>query len=520
MPGKRGDHDIKVGVRYNYTELERVSQINENGTFRFNTNSPFDAANPRTYPERLTIRTGTFNEFIKNHTYEAFVQDKWKIGHNTTLSIGLRYDLEVIPLDETDNPLFPAGDKNYPVDKNNFSPRVGFSHSLDDAGKTVVRAGYGMFYNRTILGAIDDTMEFGKYTTSAVVQYPTNAADPGPGSGQFPTNPFLVNGPVVNRALLEQTYPPGVPVKNNGNVIFDSPDRQVPYAHQMTAGFARQLGASMAVNVDYIRMINKDMFLARNLNPAVRVDTSRTGALVRVDAFGVLDEQYAQQVWVMENTGESEYDGLNLSLEKRYSNNWSGRVSYSLSKSRGTAENQADRNLYQVLTEMNLDQWRGPSQVDRTHVLSIGARTEIPKTKGVTLSTTIRYMSGAPFTIYNSNVDVDRNGELEDPVPAGTYSGTAADSLTDVEFDGNRNGARGPDIFQADLRAGWRGRLGGSRVIEIFFDAFNITNRANFENPVLANRDMRTPGNFLVLTNLYGGGGFPRQAQLGVRFEF
>jgi Carboxypeptidase regulatory-like domain len=520
VPGKRGDHDIKVGVRYNYTELERVSQINENGTFRFNTNSPFDAANPRTYPERLTIRTGTFNEFIKNHTYEAFVQDKWKIGHSTTLSIGLRYDLEIIPLDETDNPLFPAADKNYPVDKNNFSPRVGFSHSLDEAGKTVVRAGYGMFYNRTILGAIDDTMEFGKYTTSAVVQYPTNAADPGPGSGQFPTNPFLVNGPVVNRALLEQSYPPGVPVKNNGVVIFDSPDRQVPYAHQMTAGFARQLGASMAVNVDYIRMINKDMFLARNLNPAVRVDTSRTGALVRVNAFGVLDEQYAQQVWVMENTGESEYDGLNLSLEKRYSNNWSGRVSYSLSKSRGTAENQADRNLYQVLTEPNLDQWRGPSQVDRTHVLSIGARTEIPKTKGVTLSTTIRYMSGAPFTIYNSNVDVDRNGELEDPVPAGTYSGTAADSLTDVEFDGNRNGARGPDIFQADLRAGWRGRLGGSRVIEVFFDAFNITNRANFENPVLANRDMRTPGNFLVLTNLYGGGGFPRQAQLGVRFEF
>ena len=291
LPGKKGDHDLKFGVRYNYTELERVSQINENGTFRFNTDLPFDAANPRTYPERLTIRTGTFNEFIKNHTYEGFAQDKWRIGQNTTLSIGLRYDLEIIPLDEADNPLFPASDKNYPVDKNNFSPRVGFSHSLDDAGKMVVRAGYGRFYNRTILGAIDDTMEFGKYTTSNVVQFPNNAADPGPGSGQFPTNPFLVNGPVVNRALLEQLYPPGVAVKNNGVVVFDSPDRQVPYADQFTAGFARQLGASMAVNVDYIRMMNRDMFLARNLNPAVRVDTSRTGALVRVDAFGVLDEQ-------------------------------------------------------------------------------------------------------------------------------------------------------------------------------------------------------------------------------------
>ena len=68
IPGKKGDHDVKFGVRYNYTELERVSQINENGTFTFNTDLPFDPANPRTYPERLTIRMGTFNEFIKNHT--------------------------------------------------------------------------------------------------------------------------------------------------------------------------------------------------------------------------------------------------------------------------------------------------------------------------------------------------------------------------------------------------------------------------------------------------------------------
>jgi hypothetical protein len=520
LPGKKGDHDVKFGVRYNYTELERVSQINENGTFRFNTDAVFDPANPRTYPERLTIRTGTFREFIKNHTYEAFAQDKWRLGQNTTLSIGVRYDLEVIPLDETDNPLFPANDKNYPVDKNNFSPRVGFSHSLDDAGKMVVRAGYGRFYNRTILGAIDDTMEFGKYTESNVVQFPTNAADPGPGNGQFPTNPYLVNGPVVNRDLLEQSYPRGVPVKNNGVVVFDAPDRQVPYADQFTTGFARQLGGSMAVNVDYVMMRNRDMFLARNLNPGVRVDTSRTGAVTRVDAYGVLGEPYAQQVWVMENTGKSDYDALNLSLEKRYSNSWSGRISYSLSKSRGTAENQADRNTYQFLTDPTLDLWEGPSQVDRRHVLSMGARTEIPKTKGVTLSTTIRYMTGAPFTIYNSAVDVNRNGELEDPVAAGTYSGTALDSLQNVEFDGKRNGARGPDIFQADVRAGWRRRMGGSRVYEVFLDIFNITNRANFDNPVLANRDLRTPANFLVLTNLYGGGGFPRQAQLGMRFEF
>lgn len=519
LPGKKGDHDVKFGFRYNYTTLKRVSQINQNGTFSFNTDLPFDPANPRTYPERFSVRTGEFDEFIKNHTYEAFAQDKWKVRPNTTLSLGLRYDLERIPIDETGNPLFGAGRK-YPVDKNNFGPRLGFTHAIDDAGKSVIRGGYGIFYNRSILGAVDDSLEFGKFTTSAVVTFPTNAADPGPSRGQFPTDPFLVNGPFVNRARLNQLFPSGAPVKNDGVVIFDSPDRKQPYAHQFTVGFVREVAASLAVHVDYIRMMNRDMFLARNLNPAVRVDTSRTGALTRVDAFGVLGEPFKQQVWVMENNGKSNYDALNLSLEKRYSRSWSGRVSYSLSSSRGTAENQADRNTYQFLTDPNLDLFRGPSSVDRRHILSIGARTEVPKSGGVALSTTIRYMSGAPFTIFSSAVDVNRNGELDDPVPAGTYSGTARNALQNVEFDGKRNGARGPSYFQADVRAGWHRRIQGGKTLEVFLDIFNITNRANFDNPVNANRDARTPANFLVLTNLFGGGGFPRQAQFGVRLAF
>jgi Carboxypeptidase regulatory-like domain len=518
VPGKKGDHDMKFGFRYNYTELKRVSQVNSNGTFRFNTDLPFDPTNARTYPERFTIRTGTFNELIKNHTYEAFAQDKWRVNPRTTIGLGVRYDLELIPIDETGNPLFKTN--NYPVDKNNISPRVNFTHTLDDAGKSLVRGGYGIFYNRTILGAVDDTLEFGKLTTSAVVQFPTNSVDPGPSAGRMPTDPFLVNGPFVNRALLDSMYPPGVPVKNDGTVIFDSPDRKTPYAHQFTIGYVRELATSLAAHVDYVRMMNKDMFLARNLNPALRVDTSRTGALTRLDVFGVLGEPYRQQVWVMENTGESTYDGLNLSLEKRYANNWSGRVSYSLSKSRGTAENQADQNTYQALTDMNLDLWRGPSVNDRTHILSIGARAEIPKTHGANLSTTIRYMTGWPFTIYNSAVDVNRNGELNDPVPAGTYSGTATDAMQNIAFDGRRNGARGPSIFQADVRAGWHTRIGGRDTLELFLDIYNITNHANFDPPINANRDMRTPANFLVLTNLFGGGGFPRQAMMGVRFAF
>jgi hypothetical protein len=519
VPGKKGDHELKFGARYNYTELRRVSQINENGTFTFNSNLSFDAANPITYPERLTIRMGTFNEFINNHTYEFYAQDKWKMAGRSTLSIGVRYDLEYIPLDEKDNPLFPASNKHYPVDRNNISPRIGFTHALDDQGRSVIRGGYGMFYNRTILGAVDDTIEFSKFTSSNVVNFPNNAIDGGPRAGRLPTDPLLVNGPVLNRTLLNQLFPPGSLVKNQGVVIFDTPGRQQPYAHQATVGYSRELVRNIAVAADYVHSANRDMFLARNLNPGLRVNTTASGTINRSDAFAVLGESYLQQVWVMENIGYNDYDALNLSFEKRYANNWSGRVSYSLSKSRGTAQDQADKDTFQKMTDLNLDEWAAPSSVDRRHVLSLNGHTEIPHTGGATLSATMRYMSGSPFSIFNSNIDVDQNGELTDPSPAGVYSATVTGIpvMTGVKNNGGRNGAIGPDYFQLDLRAGWRGKLGGERAIEIFLDIFNITNRANYDNP---SGDERLASTFLVLNGLRGGGGFPRQAKLGIRYSF
>lgn len=529
VPNKKGDHEMKFGFRYNFTELERESAINLNGTFTFATDRPFNAADPTTYPERLTIRApNKFYEFVKNHTLEFYGQDRWRIG-KATVSVGLRYDIEVIPLPQADNPFFAGSDRRYAVDKNNWSPRLGFTRALDDQNRSVIRGGYGLFYNRTILGAIDDVVEFGRFTNSAVVNFPNNAADPGPSRGQFPTDPYLVNGPTINRALLNSQFPPGSLLPNRGVVIYDTPSRQTPYAHQFTAGYTRQIGQVMAFNADYVRSLSRDMFLAYNAYPMTRANTTRTGAITRADAFGALGGvTYNQQVWVMSNDGENNYDALNLQLEKRTSHNWSGRISYSLGYSRGTAENQADKNLLQVGTDFNLDDWYGPSAVDRRHILSISGQAEIPKALGATVSATARYMSGAPFSIVDTSIDADRNGELFDFVPAGTYDSTVANAkvLNGVKYDGGRNGARGPDYVQLDVRAGWRYHMKGQQALNVFLDIYNITNRANFDNPTnytLSGQnaaDRRLNTNFLQLLNLRGGGGFPRQAQLGIRYQF
>lgn len=142
---------------------------------------------------------------------------------------------------------------------------------------------------------------------------------------------------------------------------------------------------------------------------------------------------------------------------------------------------------------------------------------EIPKTRGATLSGVLRMLSGTPFTIQDTNIDADQNGVLFDPLPAGTYSGTSADSLQNVENKGGRNGARGPGFMQLDLWAGYRAKLGSPRTLDTFVDVFNVTNHANFTNP---SGDRRNASDFLRLNTLVATSGLPRQAQLGLRLGF
>ena len=114
-------------------------------------------------------------------------------------------------------------------------------------------------------------------------QCPNDAIDPGPRAGRLPTDPMLKNGPVVNFALLNQFYPSGTNVRNTGDVFFDTPNRVQPHSQQFTAGFERQLGAALSASADYVHTIARDQWLLENLNPGVRVNTTASGAIVRVD---------------------------------------------------------------------------------------------------------------------------------------------------------------------------------------------------------------------------------------------
>ena len=78
-----------------------------NGVFSFPSNRPYNAADPSTYPERLSVLVpGPDNFKIHSHGFGMFAQDKWAVTRKLTFSLGVRYDVDIAPIKEEWNPLF------------------------------------------------------------------------------------------------------------------------------------------------------------------------------------------------------------------------------------------------------------------------------------------------------------------------------------------------------------------------------------------------------------------------------
>ena len=525
LPNKRGDHDIKTGVQYEYSGAANTTQDNLNGIFAFGrSNGPFNSSDPFTYPDRFSIRVGgPLYVYEKAHYFSAFAQDKWRVTKDFTVSLGLRYDLERIPLAEPDNPLV----EQYPRDDNNIQPRVGATYNLN-GGKSVVRAGYGRFFDKTHFELIGG-LYTGAFSTSSVQTFPVAGADLGPRNGQFPTDPFLVNGPTVNHDLLAARFPSGVAVRNTG-ATWDNEDRRVPHTDEITAGFEHQLMGDLAVSADYIHSQQREMLMVLNLNPQFRASTVvaqaspvRIGSTTLTQATAELQQIYpgfvpfTGNVNQFVNRGEVDYNAIMLQMKKRFSHNYSTQVSYTYGRSRGnTTGNFVPGSNFQVGDNMHLELNEGPTSFDIPQNFTFSGTGVVPKTKGLQLSWVLRALSGTPFSIINTNFDPDQNGIQAEPLPVADYSGAGTDGYTVQNYKAERNGARGPGYFQADMRFGYVFNLQGRRRLEVSADVFNLSNRANFGNP---SGDQAATSSFLVLT-AYSASYTPRKAQIGVRYEF
>ena len=138
ITGRGGSHDLKFGGQYQYVGARSTAQDNSNGTFSFRTDQPFNAGDPRTYPERLQIRVpGPLNRYQKAHFVAAFAQDKWRADEprDAQPRAALR------PRESSRSPKSTIRRspirRTYPVDTNNIAPRVGLTYDLSGDGRSV-----------------------------------------------------------------------------------------------------------------------------------------------------------------------------------------------------------------------------------------------------------------------------------------------------------------------------------------------------------------------------------------------
>lgn len=551
VPDMGGDHDFKFGATYHRTTMVDYNEAFLGGEFRMASDNAFNIDDYTTYPDRLTIRVGALDGRSFDypvHTWESFFQDKWQVNDRWTVGLGVRYDAEMLNAKRTDNPLMLPG--RDPRDWNNISPRTSIAYDVTGDGRSVIRAGYGKFYDRTLFSGLDNVMQDPVINDSFEVTFPRSFnRDPGPRNGMPLTNEELLAAliigsgaqcgpatgpgasghcPMVNHEYIQSLYPASSTLRNEARVYLDNERRKLPWFHQVTFGYERELAPTLSISADYVNMRGRDLLGRISYNMASRAGMSPSDAISWSDVFGELYNRtdtvlyepgsFINRVLSIQSIGMSSYDALNLALEKRYADRWGARISYALGFSRGDTFEQYGTNgpslnglQTQVGAELNMaDNWQ-PSETDRRHILTLSGRTEF---FGITANAILRYMTEIPFTLYDSTIDTNMNGSFWDPLAAGTYSGTGNNPIT-VQHNGMQGGARAADFFQLDLRFGYRLRPSGIQTVDIYFDIINLTDRVNF-NPPGGNQNS---GSFLNYTSLRSGG-FPRQANFGLRYGF
>ena len=127
----KGAHFLKFGGRLRGYQEEDTSTANFNGTFTFRKLADYQSGTP----EQFKITTGSPSANVGLVDVGVYFQDDWRFRPNMTFSYGLRYETQ-----------------NYIHDNTDFSPRLGFAWGLgggrNKAAKTILRAGFGMFYDR------------------------------------------------------------------------------------------------------------------------------------------------------------------------------------------------------------------------------------------------------------------------------------------------------------------------------------------------------------------------------------
>jgi hypothetical protein len=516
------DFDLKVFQQGRIELVQDFAEFDHNGDGRTDDNDLLFAVTLRSAtPERALVIPDADNNY-----FAFFFQDDWRIHPRFTLNAGLRYELDtdVKNVSRTDelNPLilpFLSGKRGR--DKNNFGPRVGANWASAD-GHTSVHGGYGIYYDRVTLEV--ESLERGLDGRALAIEVRAgNVFFLDPNTGQFPPFAPNINNPFTG-FILPGAGAGGINIIDNG--------LQNPMVQQTNIGIQREIGRDFIVRADYLHNFGTHFIIGRTIGTVFNPVVGGPDRVVNI-----------------ESSVKTKYDGLLVSVEKRYSRRTQFRASYTLSKAFNYANDDQIPFASGPLDSNNLRLDYGPTPNDQRHRFALSGAFDLPG--GFQLAPIWTIASGVPMDILLPD------GSTRIPVlqrnAGGRVFHTGAelnDFLRQVNAGGGVNGqllplvrddARFNDSFNSfDLRVTKSFRLGErfrlDPIVEVF-NLFNVTNVLGISNvnySGFANvlvRDSNDPGNpgFLRSSSfgravttaggVFGSGG-PRAFQLAARFSF
>jgi hypothetical protein len=331
-----GKQFLKFGFDFLNTNDYTNLLFNRTGTYTYSTlnnlaldfsGNPTGAKNWLTFTQTIGIPVVQFT--IRD--YAGFMQDQIKVNSRLTVNLGVRYDFSSLPQPGEINPAYVNPDLpatgRIPTFNGGFAPRVGFAYALDNQNKTVVRAGYGLFYGR-YPGGLINTLFLGNGLYQKSVSF----------TGSVPSD--RANGPVFPNVLPGSANfnPPTGSVSLN----MAAADFRAPYTEQADLAVERQLTRDLALTVSGIwsRGLHLTSVNDINIGAPGPVTTYRI-----LDASGNLTGTYSTPIYVRQNRVNpsynriniidaglnSYYNGLAVQLNKRFSRGLTGNIAYTWS---------------------------------------------------------------------------------------------------------------------------------------------------------------------------------------------
>ncbi|MFI5119898.1 MAG: TonB-dependent receptor domain-containing protein [Thermoanaerobaculia bacterium] len=463
-----GNHTVKGGFDFNRDLILNWFPGLFSGQYTFNSVASFNLGQPIRYIQNFP-GVGTSGPFTNPDLSEigVFLQDEFRPTSNLTFNLGLRYDRQGIAQPTVRNPdaqLLAAGIDTsvVPEDTNNVGVRLGFAWTPKGHDGTVVRGGYGMFYGRTPSIMIGTAMSNNGINVQGVTF--TGA--------QMPVYPNVF-----------PSLPTGAAVPKLTILVFD-PKFENPLVHQASLGIEHAVSNDFSLGLSYLYVKATKLQRSADINlgsPSVVNFTDAAGNVYPITRYGA-DRPFTNfnRVIEFQSTAESNYNGITLELNKRFSDNWQARVAYTYGKVLDTKPDATSvvpgvgDDGKQASDPRNFQADYAVGNADQRHRFVLSAYWSLPYYRsaggveqalfgGWSLSGIVTIASGQPYTaILAPLVDINNDGNVQnDRAP-----GFARNSLTY------------PTFFSVDPRLTKDIPIGPA-TLQLIIEAFNVFNRSN-----------------------------------------